>query len=152
MNQIFLIQEVSQSNSIDIYNAYQLDIKPTNFPHWKEFDGYGRAHKSPKNVPHTKCNYNKKWKGWRPEWVCKNIGVAYKEHVDCNEWRRGDLDEKHNKEKWKKVTRVNKITKKVAPYCVHLSNAYAKLAEFSAEPGPPLEYNTKQTETISWRN
>ena len=40
------------------------DINPTNCPHCKEFGGYGLAHALPKNVPHTKCNYNKKWKGW----------------------------------------------------------------------------------------
>ena len=60
------------------------DINPTNCPYCKEFGGYGLAHASPKSVPHTKFNYNKKWKGWRPEWVCKNISVAYKEHGDCD--------------------------------------------------------------------
>ena len=80
------------------------------------------------------------------EWVCKKIGVAYKEHGECNEWRRGDLDEKHNREKWTRITRGNKITKTTSPYYVDLSNAYAKLAEFSAEPGPPPEDN-KKTET-----
>ena len=61
------------------------DINPTNCPHCKEFGGYGLAHASPKNVPHTKCKYNKKWKGWRPEWVYNKIGITYKEHGDCNE-------------------------------------------------------------------
>ena len=57
------------------------------------------------------------------------------------------MDEKQTKEKWTRITRGNKITKTIAPYYVHLSNAYAKLAEFSAEPGPtPPEDNTKQTE------
>ena len=61
------------------------EINPTSFPHCKEFGGYGLAHASPKNVPHEKFNYNKKWKGWRPEWVCKKIGITYKEHGDINE-------------------------------------------------------------------
>ena len=61
------------------------DINPTNCPHCKEFGGYGLAHTLPKNVLHAKFNYNKKWKGWIPEWVCKKIGIAYKEHGDCNE-------------------------------------------------------------------
>ena len=61
------------------------DINPTNCPHCKEFGGYGLTHALPKNVSHTKCNYNKKWKGWRPEWVCKKIGIAYKEHGECDE-------------------------------------------------------------------
>ena len=123
------------------------DITPTNCTHCKEFGGYGLAHTLPKSVTHKKCNYNKKWKGWRPEWVCKNIGVAYKEHYDCNELRDVDLDKKHSKDKWTKLTTGNKITKNVASYDVHLSNAYAKLAEFSADPGPPPEDNTKKTET-----
>ena len=59
-------------------------INPTNCPHCKEFGGYRLAHESRKNVPHTKCNYNKKWKGWRTEWVSKKIGIAYKEHGECN--------------------------------------------------------------------
>ena len=41
------------------------------------------SHAAPKNVPHDKCNYNKKCKGWRPEWVGKKIGMAYKYHGDC---------------------------------------------------------------------
>ena len=59
------------------------------------------------------------------------------------------MDEKHIKEKWTKLTRGNKITKNVAPYYLHLSNAYAKLTEFSADPGPPPDDKTKQTETKS---
>ena len=61
------------------------DINPPSCPHCKEYGGYGLAHAAPKNVPHDKCNYNKKWKGWRPEWVCKKIGIAYKYHKDCKE-------------------------------------------------------------------
>ena len=57
------------------------------------------------------------------------------------------MDEKHSKEKWEKVTRGNKITKEVAPYYVHLSKAYANIAKFSADPGPPPEDNTQKTET-----
>ena len=61
------------------------DINPKNCLHCREFGNYGLAHLSPKSVPHVKCNYNKKWKVWRPEWVRKNIGVAYKEHDYCND-------------------------------------------------------------------
>ena len=61
------------------------DINPQNCPHCKGFCGYGIAHASPKSVPHAKCNYNKNWKGWRPEWVCKKISVAYKNHDNCND-------------------------------------------------------------------
>ena len=61
------------------------DINPTSCTHCKEYGGYGLAHALPKNVLHEKCNYNKKWKGWRPEWVCKKIGISYKEHGDFKE-------------------------------------------------------------------
>ena len=82
--------------------------------------------------------------------VCKKIGIAYKEHGDCDKLRCGDLDNKQSKKKWTRITRGNKITKKVAPYYVHLSNAYAKLAEFSADPGPqPPEHNTKTVSETS---
>ena len=42
------------------------DTNPKNCPFCKEFGVYGLAHTAPKNVLHKKCNYNKKWKGWRP--------------------------------------------------------------------------------------
>ena len=61
------------------------DNNLTNFPFCREFGGYGLAHAVPKNVPHENCNYNKKWKGWRPEWVCKKIGIKYRESGDCDE-------------------------------------------------------------------
>ena len=54
------------------------DINPTKCPFSKEFGGYGLSHAAPKNVPHKNCNYNKKWKGWMPEWVCKKIGIRYR--------------------------------------------------------------------------
>ena len=59
------------------------DINPTSCPHCKEYEGYVLAHAAPKNVPHDKCNYNKKWKGWRPEWVSNKINITYKDHEDC---------------------------------------------------------------------
>ena len=59
---------------------YKRDINPTSCPHCKEYGGYGLSHTAPKNVPHDECNYNKKWKGWRPECVCKKIGITYKDH------------------------------------------------------------------------
>ena len=42
------------------------DTNPKNCPFCKEFGVYGLAHTAPKNVLHKQCNYNKKWKGWRP--------------------------------------------------------------------------------------
>ena len=56
-------------------------------------------------------------------------------------------------EKWTRITRGNKVTKKVAPYYVHLSNAYAKLAELSADPSPLTnEDNTKTSTKTSNKN
>ena len=69
------------------------DINLTSCTHCKEYGGYCLAHAAPKNVPHDKCNYNKTWKDWRPEWVCKKIVTPYKDHEDCKELQCGDLDE-----------------------------------------------------------
>ena len=49
-------------------NPKKRDINPPSCPHFKEYEGYGLAYVAPKNVPHNNCNYNKKWKGWRPKW------------------------------------------------------------------------------------
>ena len=49
----------------------------------------------------------------------------------------GGLDEKAGtKEGWVKVVKGSKITKKAAPYYLELSNSYATLGKFSANPGP----------------
>ena len=49
----------------------------------------------------------------------------------------GGLDEKASaKEGWVKVVKGSKITKKAAPYYLELSNSYATLDKFSANPGP----------------
>ena len=45
----------------------------------------GLTHGPTNNVPHTKCNYKKKWTGWRPDWVCKKIGVEFKKYDECSE-------------------------------------------------------------------
>ena len=129
------------------------DIDPTSCPHCKEYGGYGLAHDSPKNVPHDKCNYNKKWKGWRPEWFCKKIGISYKEHDDCKERHCGDLDEEQSSKESTEITRCDKITKTVAPYYVHLSNAYAQLEELSADLSLPTpEHKTRTTINTNDRN
>ena len=49
--------------------------------------------------------------------------------------------------KWRRITRGNKISKKVAPYYVHLSNAYAQLEEFLAELSPPPSEDKTSTTT-----
>ena len=53
-------------------------------------------------------------------------------------------------QKWTRITRGNKIIKKVAPYYVHLSNAYAQLKEFLADIStPPSEDKTNTTNNTS---
>ena len=44
--------------------------------HWKLF---GR-HQAHPNVSKSKCNWNKKIKFWRPEWVVKKMGLPYIQH------------------------------------------------------------------------
>ena len=85
-------------------------------------------------------------KGWQHKWVYKKIGIPYKEHVNCKEWRCGDLYEEQSNNKWTKITRGNKITKTIAPYYLHLSNAYAQLEELSEDLIPPTpEHKTSTT-------
>ena len=50
----------------------------------RQVRGDGLAHGPPNNVPQAKCNYNKKWTGWIPEWVCKKIWVDFKEYDKCS--------------------------------------------------------------------
>ena len=50
-----------------------------------KYGGNRLAHGPPNNTPHSKYNYNKKWKGWSPEWVCKKIGIDFKEYEDFSE-------------------------------------------------------------------
>ena len=79
--------------------------------------------------------------------------MGLQEHGTCNKRRCGDLEEEQSIEKWTRITRGNKITKSFVPYYVHLSHANAKLAEFSAYPGPPSsEDKTKTTTKTSNQN
>ena len=43
------------------------------------------AHGPPNNIPHSKCNYNEEWDGWRPTYVCRKMNIAYKERDECEE-------------------------------------------------------------------
>ena len=45
------------------------DKNPTGCKYCDKYGGNGNAHAPPKSIPHSKCNYNNKYKGWRPEWV-----------------------------------------------------------------------------------
>ena len=48
-----------------------------------------------------------------------------------------------------KVIKVSRITNKFAPYYTTLSNAYARVEEFLANPGPPSETQTKNQKVLS---
>ena len=57
------------------------------------------------------------------------------------------MDEEQSNKKWRRITRGNKISKKVAPYYVHLSYAYAQLEEFSEDLSPPPSEDKTSTTT-----
>ena len=59
-----------------------VEHNPTNCKCCKKYGGNGLAHAPPKKTPRSECNFNKKYKGWRPRWVCNKIGVDYKEGSD----------------------------------------------------------------------
>ena len=61
------------------------EINPTKFKWCKKWGGNGLAHGPPNNVPHSKCNYNEDWDGWRPHYVCRKMDMAYKERDECKE-------------------------------------------------------------------
>ena len=59
------------------------ETNPTGCKYCAKYKGNGFAHLPPKSIPHEKCNYNKKWKGWRPEWVCTKMGIKYRTYDEC---------------------------------------------------------------------
>ena len=58
---------------------------PTDCNYCTKYIGNGLAHGPPNNIPHSRFNYSKKWTGWILEWVCKKIGVKFKEYDECSE-------------------------------------------------------------------
>ena len=51
----------------------------------QEVGGNGLVHGAPNNIPHSKYNYNEEWDGWRPQFVCRRMDIAYKERDECDE-------------------------------------------------------------------
>ena len=70
---------LSQSKSGDGKKNEERELNPTSCKHCAKHGGNGYAHEAPKNITHDKCNFNPKYKGWRPEWVCNKLEVKYKE-------------------------------------------------------------------------
>ena len=74
----------------------------------QKYCGNGLAHGPPNNTLHLKCNYNKKWKVGRLEWVCKKIGVDFKEYEYCSGLQCRDCDKtERDKGTWVKVRKRN---------------------------------------------
>ena len=61
------------------------EVNPTKCKWCKKWGGNGLAHGPPNKIPHSKCNYNEEWDGWRPTYVCRRMNIAYKEREDCEE-------------------------------------------------------------------
>ena len=61
------------------------EVNPTKCKLCKKYGGNGFAHGPPNKVPHAKCNYNEEWDGWRPNYVCKRMNIAYKKRDECEE-------------------------------------------------------------------
>jgi phosphotransferase system HPr-like phosphotransfer protein len=61
------------------------EVNPTKCKWCKKWGGNGLAHGPPNNIPHSKCNYNEEWDGWRPTYVCRRMNIAYKDRDECEE-------------------------------------------------------------------
>ena len=61
------------------------EVNPTKCKWCKKWGGDGLTHGPPNNIPHSKCNHNEEWDGWRPMYVCRKMNRAYKEREDCKE-------------------------------------------------------------------
>ena len=59
-------------------------LNPTGCKHFKHYKGNVWDHSPPKIIPHSKCNYNPRYKGWRPEYLFQNIGINYKPYDECD--------------------------------------------------------------------
>ena len=131
---------------------------------------YKRTARHP-HLPEEKCYFNKKWKGCRPQYVCAKIEIKFRKRDkfpvalggtaedetsdEESKWRRGPENNdkilktlsknsdwiKINKGKTKNFAKKNSVHKK--PSYIHLSNAYAKLPDFSADP--PIHVHTTRS-------
>ena len=51
------------------------EVNPTNCKWCNNYGGNGLAHGPPNKIPHSKCNYNEEWDGWRPDYICKRMNI-----------------------------------------------------------------------------
>ena len=68
-----------RSKSSDGKKDEERERNPAGCKYCAKHGGNGYAHAAPKNIPHDKCNFNPKYKGWRPNWVCDKLEIKYKE-------------------------------------------------------------------------
>jgi hypothetical protein len=68
-----------RAKSSDGMKDEERERNPTGCKYCAKHGGNGYAHTAPKNIPHDKCNFNPKYKGWRPNWVCDKLEIKYKE-------------------------------------------------------------------------
>ena len=61
------------------------EVNPTNCKWCNNYGGNGLAHGPPNKIPHSRCNYNEDWDGWRPDYFCNRMNIAYKERSECEE-------------------------------------------------------------------
>ena len=61
------------------------EVNPTNCKWCKKYGGNRLAHGPPNKIPHSRCNYNEDWDGWRPDYFCKRMNIVYKERSECEE-------------------------------------------------------------------
>ena len=68
-----------RTKSSDGTKDEERERNPTGCKYCAKHGGNGFAHAAPKNITHDKCNFNPKYKGWRPKWVCDKMEIKYKE-------------------------------------------------------------------------
>ena len=64
-----------QLESGDGKKEEERERNPTSCKQCAKQGGNGYAHTAPKNITHDKCNFNPKYKGWRPKWVCNKLEI-----------------------------------------------------------------------------
>ena len=61
-------------------NTKEKKNNPKGYKYLRKYGRNGLANGPSNNILHSKCKYNKKCKGWSPDWVCRKIGVDFKEY------------------------------------------------------------------------
>ena len=78
----------SRANRRTKKKASKHDSSGDDENHCKYCKKFGRTKPHP-NVPEKRCNWNKKYDGWRPEWVCRKMKLRYTPREDFDEIKGG---------------------------------------------------------------